>query len=51
MKQWKKIIKKQQQQQTIQTQAVLTLLTDANLKNLYSFFCDDAIPLRTVESR
>ena len=28
-------------------QAVLTLLTDANLKEiLYSFFCDDAIPLR-----
>ena len=47
----KKIIKKQQQQQqAMQAQAVLTLLADANLKNLYSFFCDDTIPLRTVES-
>ena len=28
----------------------LTLLTDANLKNLlYSFFCDDAIPLCNFE--
>ena len=29
---------------------VLTLLTDANLKNLlYPFFCDEAIPLRNFE--
>ena len=36
---------------TIQTQAVLTLLTDANFKNLYSFFCDDTIPLHNFEFR
>ena len=34
-------------EETIQTQAVLTLLTYANLKNLlYPFFHDDTIPLR-----
>ena len=32
-------------------QAVLTLLTDVNLKNLYSFFCDDAIPLQNFRYR
>ena len=36
--------------ENIQTQAVLTLLTDANLRKLlYSFFCDDAIPLHDFE--
>ena len=30
----------------------LTLLTDANLKNLlYPFFCDDAIPLHNLQFR
>ena len=34
----------------METQAFLTFLTDANLKNLiYSFFCDDTIPLRSFE--
>ena len=28
-----------------------TYQTDANLKNLYSFFCDDAIPLHNFEFR
>ena len=39
-----------EKKKTIQTQAVLTLLTDANLKNfLYSVFCDDAIPLHNLK--
>ena len=28
-----------------------TYQRDANLKNLYSFFCDDAIPLHNFEFR
>ena len=34
----------------MQIQAVLTVLTDANLKNLlYSFCCNDTIPLHNFE--
>ena len=31
----------------MQAQTVLTLLADANLKNLIHFLCDDTIPLRS----
>ena len=41
--------KERRKKKRIQTQAVLTLLTDSNLKNLNSFFCDDAIPLHNFE--
>ena len=41
--------KERRKKKRIQKQAVLTLLTDSNLKNLNSFFCDDAIPLHNFE--
>ena len=41
--------KERRKKKRIQKQAVLTLLTDSNLKNLNAFFCDDAIPLHDFE--